>query len=112
MTGIKNYKGTLVSISAIAVALALSTVSIGTLQIALADNTVTKNVDNTGINVQTHTNQKQQCDTTGGSSPIGGTTVGSGSQSAGAGATKIKFTTTCSSASSDSVTQSGGELIK
>jgi len=112
MTDIKNYKGTLVSISAIAVALALSTVSIGILQIALADETITKNVDNTGINVQTHTNQKQQCDTAGATSPIGGTTGGSGSQSAGAGATKIRFSTTCSSESLDTVSQSGGKLNK
>ena len=58
MTDIKNYKATLVAISAIAVVLTLSTVATGILQMALADETVTKNVDNTGINVQTHTNQK------------------------------------------------------
>jgi hypothetical protein len=45
-----------------------------------------------------------------GSSPIGGTTGGSGSQSGGAGAGK--FTFTCSSESLDSVTQSGGDLNK
>ena len=110
MTEIKNHKATLVMISAIAVVLALSTVTIGISQIALADETVTKNVDNTGINVQTHTDQKRQCDTAGGSSPIGGTTGGSGSQSMGAGAGKLTFT--CSSESLDSVTQSGGELNK
>lgn len=110
MTDIKNYKATLVAISAIAVVLALSTVATGILQMALADETVTKNVDNTGINVQTHTNQKRQCDTAGGSSPIGGTTTTVGSASAGAGAGKVTFT--CSADSLDSVTQSGGELNK
>lgn len=111
MTDIKNHKTTLVTISAIAVVLALSTVSIAILQIALADNTaVTKNVDNTGINVQTHTNQNRQCDTAGGSSPISATTGGSGSASGGAGTGKVTFT--CSSESLDRVSQSGGELNK
>jgi hypothetical protein len=109
MTDIKNHKATLVTISAIAVVLALGAVVIGIFQMALADETVTKNVDNTGINVQTHTNQNRQCDTAGGSSPIGTTTT-AGSQSGGAGAGKVTFT--CSADSLDSVSQSGGKLDK
>jgi hypothetical protein len=93
MTSIKNHKTALVAISAIATVLAVSTVAIGNLQMALADETVTKNVDNTGINVQTHTNQKKQCDTAGGSSGIGGTGFFRGG--------------TCSAFSADNVTQSG-----
>jgi hypothetical protein len=98
MKGIKNNKTALVAISAIAAVLAVSTVAIGTLQMASADETVTKNVDNTGINVQTHTSQKQQCDTAGGSSGIGGRGFG--------------FRGTCSASSADNVTQSGGQLTK
>jgi hypothetical protein len=60
MTNIKNHKATLVTISAIAVVLALSAVAIDIFQKTLADETGTKNVDNTGISVQTHTNEKQQ----------------------------------------------------
>jgi uncharacterized protein YabE (DUF348 family) len=86
-----------IAILAIAAVLAVSTVAIGTLQMALADETVTKNVDNTGINVQTHTNQKEQCDTAGASSGIGG-----GFHRGG----------TCSAFSADNVTQSGGQLTK
>jgi hypothetical protein len=56
MTNIKNHS----TISAIAVVLALSAVAIDIFQTTLADETVTKNVDNTGISVQTHTNEKQQ----------------------------------------------------
>jgi hypothetical protein len=110
MTDIKNYKATLVAIPAIAVVLALSTVATSILQMALADETVTKNVHNTGINIQTHTNQKRECDTVGGSSPISGTTTTSGSASGGAGAGKVTFT--CSADSLDSVSQSGRELNK
>ena len=108
MTGIKNYNTTLVTISAIAAVLAVSTAAIGNTQMALAEETITKNVDNKGINVQTHTNQEQQCNTAGGSSPIGATTGGSQSQGAGAG----KDAPSCSAGSVDSVSQSGGELNK
>jgi hypothetical protein len=45
------------------------------------------NVNNTGINVPTDTQQKQECETAGGTSPI---------------------TSSCTAASTDTVTQSGG----
>jgi hypothetical protein len=100
MTSIKNHKTAIVAISAIAAVLAVSTVAIGTLQMALADETITKNVDNTGINVQTHTNQKQQCDTAGGSSGIGATGFGFGLRP-------------CSAVSTDNeTTTSGGVLTR
>ena len=99
MTSIKNHKTALVAISAIATVLAVSTVVMGSKHIAFADETITKNVDNTGLNVQTHTNQKHQCDTTGGSSPIGGFRGGFGPGP-------------CSARSLDGINQTGGELTK
>jgi hypothetical protein len=62
-------------------------------RIALADDIthITKNVNNKGINVQTDTNQKQDCETVGGSSGIAGS---------------------CHATSTDRVNQSGGELRK
>jgi hypothetical protein len=100
MAAIKNLKTTIVTISTIVTALIVSTVVTASVHIAFADETIrtTKNVDNTGINVQTHTDEKKQCDTAGGSSGIGG----------GFG----RFGGTCSAFSADNVTQSGGKLTK
>ena len=56
---------------------------------ALADETITKHFNNTGVNVQTDTNQKQECQTAGETSPISGS---------------------CTATSSDKVDQSGGIL--
>ncbi|MFY9869348.1 MAG: hypothetical protein WAK17_06485 [Candidatus Nitrosopolaris sp.] len=96
MISIKNYKTAtaLVAISAIAAVLVVSAVAIGSGRIALADTeTITKtiHVNNTGVNVPTDTNQKQYCDTAGGSSGITGS---------------------CQATSTDRITQSGGELKK
>jgi hypothetical protein len=89
MTSIKNHKTALVAISAIAAMLAVSTITIGNGRMALGaeTTTITKNVNNTGVNVQTDTNQKQDCLTAGGSSGISGS---------------------CTAISTDNVTQSGG----
>jgi len=54
-------------------------------------NSITKTLDNQGVNVQTDTNQKQDCLTAGGSSGISGS---------------------CTASSTDTVTQSGGILKK
>ena len=91
MTSLKNHKAAtaLVAISAIAAVLVVSTITSG--RIALAQETVTKDLNNTGINVQTSTSQKQGCDTSGGSSPIG---------------------MSCTANSTHTVTQSGGILKK
>ena len=70
--------------------LVVSTIAIGSGRTALADD-ITKNINNTGINVPTDTNQKQECQTVGGSSPIG---------------------TSCTATSTDTVSQSGGILKK
>ena len=75
MTSIKNHKTALVAISAIASVLVVSTIAMGSGRIALADfhdDSITKNFNNTGVNVQTSTNQEQKCDTAGGSSGISG----------------------------------------
>jgi hypothetical protein len=89
MTSIKNHKTALVVISAIAAMLAVSTITIGNGRMALGaeTTTITKNVNNTGVNVQTDTNQKQDCLTAGGSSGISGS---------------------CTAISTDNVAQSGG----
>jgi uncharacterized OsmC-like protein len=55
--------------------------------------TITKSTTNSGVNVPTDTNQMQNCETAGGTSPIGGTAAGTGS---------------CTATSSDTITQSGG----
>lgn len=60
--------------------------AIGSLHFALAANNVVTHFNNTDINVQTNTNQKQECDTAGGSSGI---------------------TNSCTATSTDMVTQSG-----
>ena len=89
MTSIKNHKTALVAISAIAAVLAVSTIAIGNGRMAYAaeTTTITKNVNNTGVNVQTDTAQKQNCETAGGSSPMSGS---------------------CTATSTDNVMQSGG----
>jgi hypothetical protein len=92
MTGIKNQKTSLVAIAAIAVVLAVSTTAIGSVHNALADTkTITKTTTNTGVNVPTDTDQKQECQTAGGTSPISGS---------------------CTASSTDTITQSGGILKK
>ena len=96
MRNLKNHKTatTLVAISAIAAVLVVSAVAIGSGRIALADTeTITKtiHVNNTGVNVPTDTNQKQDCLTAGGASTISGSCIGT---------------------STDTITQSGGVLKK
>jgi hypothetical protein len=95
MTSI-NYKPTtvLVAIAALAGMLAVSTVAIGSVHKALAETvTITKDlrVNNTGVNVPTNTDQKQNCETAGANSGIGGS---------------------CTASSTDTITQSGGILKK
>jgi hypothetical protein len=96
MTGI-NQKAALVAIVAIATVLAVSTIAIGNGRTASAaptsteTTTITKHLNNTGVNVQTETNQPQNCQTVGGTSGISGSCVGT---------------------STDTVTQSGGILKK
>ena len=90
MTTIKNQTTGLVAIVTIAAVLAVSTIALGSGRMALADTkTVTIHVNNTGVNVPTDTDQKQQCDTAGGTSPM---------------------STSCTATSSDTITQSGGVL--
>jgi len=93
MTSIKNEKTALVAIVAIAAVLAVSTIAIGNGRMALAADTttITKNTNNTGVNVQTDTNQKQVCQTVGGTSGISGSCIGT---------------------STDRINQSGGQLTK
>jgi hypothetical protein len=88
MTSI-NQKTALVAIAAIATVLAVSTIAIGNGRTALAADTttITKHFSNAGVNVQTDTNQKQDCQTAGGSSPI---------------------TNSCTAISTDTLAQSGG----
>jgi hypothetical protein len=91
MTGVNNHKTTtvLLVIARITGVLVMGTVAIGG---ALADTkTITKTTTNTGVNVPTDTDQKQQCDTAGGTSPI---------------------TSSCTATSKDNITQSGGVLHK
>ena len=91
---IKNQKTALFTIAAIAAVLAVSTIAIGNGRMALAETdtkTVTIHVNNTGINVPTETNQKQQCDTVGVNSGIAGSCLGT---------------------STDSINQQGGILKK
>ena len=87
MTTIKNQKKAL-AIVAIAAVIVVSTVALGNGRVALADIiTITKHTNNTGINVPTDTDQKQNCETAGGSSGIA---------------------MSCTANSNDQVTQSGG----
>jgi hypothetical protein len=74
----------LVALAAIAAVLVTSTVAIGTQHMALAGN-----VTNTGINLPTDTQQKQECETASGNSPI---------------------SNSCTGASTDTITQSGGTV--
>jgi hypothetical protein len=89
----KNQKTAIIAIAAIATVLAVSTIAIGSGRTAFATETttITKHVNNTGVNVQTETNQPQTCQTVGGTSGISGSCVGT---------------------STDTVTQSGGILKK
>ena len=88
MTSIKNHKTALVAIVSIAAMIAVSTIAIGSVHAAdTITTTITKHTNNTGVNVQTDTNQKQNCETAGGTSPI---------------------SMSCTGNSNDQVTQSGG----
>jgi hypothetical protein len=102
MTNVKNQKTALVAIIAIVTVLAISTIAVGNGHTALAQRrgffggtepgvTITKDLNNTGVNVQTDTNQKQDCTTAGGSSGIADS---------------------CKADSNDKVEQSGGILKK
>jgi hypothetical protein len=87
MTTIKNQKKAL-AIVAIAAVIAVSTVALGNGRVALADTTtITKHTNNTGVNVPIDTDQKQNCETAGGSSGIA---------------------MSCTANSNDQVTESGG----
>jgi len=59
----------------------------GRMALAAETTTITKNVNNTGVNVQTDTNQKQDCLTAGGTSGFSGS---------------------CTATSTDNIMQSGG----
>ena len=97
MTCIKNHK-TLIAIVAIS---AIALVLTGSLHMAFAQrggfgrpppgNSITKTIDTQGVNIQTGTDQKQDCRTIGGNSPISGS---------------------CTATSSNTVTESGGILKK
>ena len=92
---IKNQKTALVTIAAIAAVLAVSTIAIGNGRMALAADTttttITKDVNNSGVNVQTDTNQKQDCLTAGANSGIANS---------------------CQATSADTINQQGGILKK
>jgi hypothetical protein len=95
MAGIKNYK----ALTALVATLAIAVVLTGSIHGALAffgrgtlpGNSITNTINNQGINVQTDTDQKQDCQTTGGSSGIANS---------------------CQASSTDHVSQSGGNLKK
>ena len=71
MTNVKNQKTVLFAIAAIVAVIAVSTIAIGSGRIAsAATHVVTKHFINTGVNIQTTTNQEQKCETTAGGSPI------------------------------------------
>ena len=95
MTSIKNHKTptVLVAIATLVGVLVVSTVAIGSIHNALGAETVTitKTVNNTGVNMPTDTDQKQNCQTVGANSGIGGS---------------------CTANSNDQITQSGGILKK
>ena len=90
MTSI-NQKTALVAIVAIAAVLAVSTIGRAAFAADTDTTTITKNVNNTGVNVQTDTAQKQNCETAGGSSGL---------------------TNSCTASSTDTISQSGGVLKK
>ncbi|MFY9794730.1 MAG: hypothetical protein WAK17_18210 [Candidatus Nitrosopolaris sp.] len=88
MTSIRNQK----AVTALAAISAIAAVLIGSVHMALAaDDNITKIINNKGVNVQTDTNQKQDCQTAGETSPI---------------------SNSCTATSTDTVTQSGGILKK
>ncbi len=96
MTRVKNYKpaAVLVAIAALAGVLVVSTIESGHFaqaQFGFRGDRITKELTNTGINVPTDTDQKQDCQTVGGGSPI---------------------TDSCRATSTDTITQSGGILKK
>ncbi len=95
MTSIKHYKPAtvIVAIAALAGMLAVSTVAIGSVHKALAAETVTitKSITNSGVNTPQDTDQKQECQTAGETSPMSGS---------------------CTASSGNSVTESGGLLKK
>jgi hypothetical protein len=82
---------TLLVIAAIATVLAVGAYSLGHMALAAETTTVTKTTNNSGVNVPTETNQKQYCQSAGGTSGISGSCIGT---------------------STDTVTQSGGILKK
>jgi hypothetical protein len=87
MTSIRNQK----AVTALAAISAIAAVLIGSVHMALAADNITKIINNKGVNVQTYTNQKQDCQTAGETSPI---------------------SNSCTATSTDTVTQSGGILKK
>jgi hypothetical protein len=92
MTTIRNQKTVLVAIAALATVLAVSTIAIGSVHAAdTITTTVTKNTINSGVNVPTDTDQKQNCETGGGTSGIDAS---------------------CHATSTDNIMQSGGYLKK
>jgi glucan phosphoethanolaminetransferase (alkaline phosphatase superfamily) len=78
-------------VTALAAISAIAAVLIGSVHMALAADNITKIINNKGVNVQTYTNQKQDCQTAGETSPI---------------------SNSCTATSTDTVTQSGGVLKK
>ena len=66
---------------------ALAAVLVGASAMGSGHMALAGNVNNTGINVPTDTQQKQECETAGGTSPVTGS---------------------CTATSTDTVTQSGG----
>ena len=93
MINVKNQKTALFAIVAIAALVVVSTIAIGSGRLASAAETtkITKTVNNTGTNVQTDTDQKQDCTTAGEQSGI---------------------SDSCHGSSSDDVKSSGGILHK
>jgi hypothetical protein len=94
-----GQKTSLIAIAAIATVLAVSTIAIGNVHAAdTITTTITKHTNNTGVNDETDTAQRQNCETAGGASTIGGTGEGASGS--------------CTATSSDTITQSGGVLKK
>jgi hypothetical protein len=93
MTNVKNQKTVLVAIAAIVAVIAVSTIAMGNVRSASAaeTTTITKNVNNTGVNTPTDSSQKQDCVTAGGTSGISGS---------------------CTATSANTNTESGGILHK
>jgi Na+-translocating ferredoxin:NAD+ oxidoreductase RnfG subunit len=80
----------LVVLAAVAAVLVASTAALGTGHIALADSgSKTKVFKNSGISVPTDTQQKQECETAGGNSPVTGS---------------------CTATSTNTIDQSGGVM--